>query len=101
MNLSEVKQIILQKTLEGLRPKEIAQIVHLSPRTVEAHLASIKLEYKCKTLAQLGHVVSRNTGKDFKKELIETVWLMRVIKETTALPSALREMVDKKIAQFG
>jgi DNA-binding CsgD family transcriptional regulator len=101
MNLSEVKQTILQKTLEGLRPKEIASIVHLSPRTVEAHLNAIKLEYKCKTIPQLAHVVSRNRGLDYQKELIETVWLMRVIKETTALPSALREMVDKKIAQFG
>lgn len=42
VNLSKLESTIIQHTLKGKTAKEIASVLHLSPRTVENYLAAIK-----------------------------------------------------------
>ena len=56
MNSQERNQIILERLAIGLRPKEIGQILTISSRTVEAHIAMMRANFGAKNVPHLIHL---------------------------------------------
>lgn len=49
----------LKSLIEGMTIPEIAQISHISPRTIEKHLENIKQKLGCTTQCELGYLIAK------------------------------------------
>jgi DNA-binding NarL/FixJ family response regulator len=47
---------IVRKIAEGMRTKEIAELMGNSPKTIEKHIELMKVEHAAKTLPHLVHI---------------------------------------------
>lgn len=59
--LTPVEQAVLARVLQGLTSRQIADLLHRSPRTVEAHRRSIMRKLRAKNLADL--VIQLSSGR--------------------------------------
>ena len=61
--LTRTEALIIFLFIQGLKPKQVSDKLNISFNTVNSHIASIRIKLQCKTMFQLGHIMSKYENK--------------------------------------
>lgn len=66
VRITAAQQTIIDGITAGLRNKEIARMLGISPRTVESHLVKLRRTFGARTAAQLAVMLDRQRRAKFE-----------------------------------